>query len=62
MGTKEEDKICPKCNNSDYDTIEESFSHLDDFFCFEYYCTKCTYFWSRIFTYIGVHIKSKNKI
>lgn len=38
MSTKKEDKICPKCGNSDDKIITESFSHLDDFFLFEYYC------------------------
>lgn len=57
MSTIKEDKKCPICGNDDEEQIEESFSHLDEFFCFEYYCNKCHCFWSRVFSYIGVHVK-----
>ncbi len=61
MTTIKEDKICPKCGNPDEDYIEESFSHLDEYFCFEYYCHKCKCFWSRVFSYIGIHIRDEEK-
>jgi uncharacterized Zn finger protein len=53
---KKEDKKCPKCGNADDELIEESFSHLDDFFLFEYYCEKCGCLWSRVFSYIEVKV------
>lgn len=61
MGRKSEDKICPKCGNSDEDFIEESFSHLDEYFFFEYYCKKCKTFYSRVFEYSGVYIRSEEE-
>jgi len=60
-GTKKEDKICPKCKNSDDDYIDESFSHLDNFFYFEYQCRICGVFWRRVFEYVGVQVRVDSK-
>lgn len=40
MPTIKEDKKCPKCGNIDEQSIDESFSHFDDAFHFEYQCRR----------------------
>ena len=57
MASKKKDKKCPKCGNADEDSIQESFSHLDDCFYFEYHCDLCRVFWRRTFEYVGLEVR-----
>ena len=61
MASIKEDKKCPKCGNVDEELIYESFSHLDDFFYFEYHCVLCHVFWRRTFEYIGLEVRKDAK-
>lgn len=51
------DKKCPKCGNVDDSEIEESFSHFDDVFYFEYQCRLCNVFWRRVFKYDHLEVR-----
>lgn len=57
MPTIKEDKKCPKCGNIDEQSIDESFSHFDDAFHFEYQCRLCRCFWRRTFEYVGLEVR-----
>ena len=54
------DKKCPKCGNVDENEIDESFSHLDDVFYFEYQCRHCGVFWRRVFKLDHLEVRKDN--
>lgn len=51
------DKKCPGCGNDDVDEIEESFSHLDTVFYYEYQCRLCGVFWRRVFKFDHLEVR-----
>ena len=57
MASKKADKKCPKCGNVDENEIDESFSHDNNVFYYEYHCRQCNVFWRRRFEYVGLEVR-----
>ena len=51
------DKKCPACGTRNAHDIEESFSHFDDVFYFEYFCDLCKVFWRRKFKFVELQVR-----
>jgi len=57
MASKKADKKCPMCGNADENEIDESFSHGDNVFVYEYQCRLCNVCWRRRFKYVGLEVR-----